>query len=132
MQKKQSASLPKRLLAGLPAAGVFWLLCLLISMILLKKNVAADLFFPLLLGSAGVSGLIGGFSAAAKERKQGLLNGSLAAVLPILSYLAAVTALNRSFRVGSLLPCLVLLAASVAAGIAAANRKQKMKIKKRK
>ncbi len=132
MQKKQSASLLKRLLAGLPAAGVFWLLCLLISMILLKKNAAADLFFPLLLGSAGVSGLIGGFSAAAKERKQGLLNGSLAAVLPILSYLAAVTVLNRSFRLGSLLPCLVLLATSVAAGIAAANRKQKMKIKKRK
>lgn len=132
MKKKQNTSLPGRLLAGLPAAGVFWLLCLLISMILFKKNAAADLFFPLLLGSAGVSGLIGGAVATAKEKKNGLLNGALAAVLPIIFYLTAAIALNRSFSFGSLLPCLAMLTASIAAGVAVANRKTTLKIKKRK
>ena len=99
---------------------------------MLKKEAPSGLYFPLLLAAAGVSGVFGGVFATRKERKNGLINGASAAVLPIVAYLTAAVLLNRGFALGSLLPCLTLLCCSVAAGIAAANRKKKMNIKKRK
>ncbi|MBQ9551495.1 MAG: TIGR04086 family membrane protein [Clostridia bacterium] len=132
MQKKPNASLLGRFAAGVPAAIVFALLSLLISAVILEKEASASLYFPLLLGAAGVSGVVGGVFATRKERKSGLVNGALAAVLPMVIYLIAATVIRRRFEFGSLLPCLALLVGSVVAGILVANRKTKVKIKKRK
>jgi len=122
----------KRLLAGVPAAGALLIFSLLISAILLENKLDSSLYFPLLLAAAGISGLIGGAFATAKEKKNGLINGALAAVLPAAVYLTAASVLNHGFAPAGLLPCLALLTASVASGIAVANRKTKPKIKKRK
>ncbi len=132
MQKSQKFQWLGPLKAGVCALLGFALLSLILSAVLLKKELAASWYFPLLLGAAGISGLCGGVCATRKERKNGLVNGALAAVLPCLAYLAAAAGSSRGFAWGSLLPCFVLLACSIVGGVAAANKKMKPKIKKRK
>ena len=132
MRKSQNNQLFNIGKAGALALLVFAILSLILCAVLLKKELSSNLYFPLLLSAAGVSGLFGGASATRKERKNGLLNGALAAVLPISAYLIATAVLQRRFAWSSLLPCLVLLIGSVAAGVVAANRTVKAKNKKRK
>ena len=128
----QRALPPDRVRGGVLATVVFAFLALVLSAVLLKKELSGELYFPLLIGAAAVSGVFGGGIATRKSRKNGLLNGVTSAVFPITAYLITVTALNRRFEIGSLLPCLALAVASTAAGIVMANRKNKPKIKKRK
>lgn len=129
MQKKMLLNCLK---AGIVSTVGFIILSLIISSVLLKKNVSRELYFPLLIAASCISGTVCGVSATRRERKNGLFNGAMSSTVPILTYLITATALQQRFELRSILPALAVLVASVGAGIALANRKKHTKAKKRK
>ncbi len=129
MQKK---TLLNCLKAGIVSTIGFTVLSLIISSVFLNKNVSRDLYFPFLLAASCISGAVCGMMAVKQERKNGLLNGALSAVVPTVTYLITVTVLQQHFEWKSFLPALAVLIASIGAGIGLANRKKRAKPKKRK
>lgn len=128
MQKKMLINCLK---AGIVSTLGFALLSLIISSVLLNKNMSRDVYFPCLMVASCISGAVCGVMATKQERKNGLFNGALSATVPTIVYLITSTVLQQRFEARSFLPALAILVASIGAGIGLSNRKKRIKTKNR-
>lgn len=129
MQQKVDKISISHALKGGVIGIVILILCVLISVVLiLKANLNEQFYMPILLLCVLFSGLISGYVSSRKTRNNGLLHGSMAAVLPSLVLLVATSVAGKSFDAVSFIPISVMIVFGAMGGIMAVN----LRIKKKK
>lgn len=132
MQKNKDISLAKELLKGsLICAAVFAVMAMLFSFIILKTNMDRSNYFVLLVFSAVLSGVIGGFSAVRKKRENGLIYGLLCSAVPSILLIGVMSIAFNGFSSFELIPAGLCLCGGAVGGIAAVNIKKQKKIKRK-
>ncbi len=132
MQKaKENSSLKDILIGSVAASLAFILISLAMSAVLLKTGAQQSTYLPLLMTVSFVSGLTGGYAAVRKKRKNGLVNGLLASLIPLIFILLLITVANKGFNIFELVICVCCLFGSCLGSVLTVNIKRKRKIKKK-
>lgn len=107
---------------------LFFIFTAIASAIILKNSLSSSVYFPALLLTGALSGIVAGFVSVLPIRKNGLITGVLSSILTVIAILiTAALASEKALGIKAALTAVVAAICCATGGILAANMKKKRK-----
>ena len=129
MQQKNNTNLIHILKGSLIGVALLLSTITISTLAIYKANLSDKTYIPFLTLSIILSGILSGYISTFKIRKNGLVNGAVAALPLAVILLVSMSVANNAFALLMLIPCAIMVVSGAIGGIAAVNIKRKTKKK---